>query len=166
VIDWAKKQSEKTNFNPKKLRLANGISESLELLKPNASQKMIRLENRIPKDLYVSADSLMLRSIVQNLVANAIKYTPQGGSVVINAELDKEMVSIFVEDSGIGMTDEMKEKLFDRTSSLSVSGTNNETGTGLGLLLVNDFVTQHGGTVGVESAVGAGTVFRFTIPAV
>src|ERR1700744_1962252 len=166
VIDWAKKQSEKTNFNPKKLRLVNGITESLELLKPNAFQKSIRLENKIPKDIYVSADSLMLRSIVQNLVANAIKYTPQGGSVVINAELNKEMVCVFVEDSGVGMTSEMKEKLFDKNNSLSSSGTNNETGTGLGLLLVNDFVTQHGGTIDVESAVGAGTVFKFTIPSV
>jgi signal transduction histidine kinase len=166
VIDWAKKQSEKTNFNPKRIRLANGITESLELLKPNASQKKIRLENKIPKDIYVSADSLMLRSIVQNLVANAIKYTPQGGSVVINAELDKEMVRVFVEDSGVGMTDEIKEKLFDKNNNLSLSGTNNETGTGLGLLLVNDFVAQHGGTIDVESAVGEGTIFRFTIPAV
>ncbi len=166
VIDWAKKQSEKTNFNPKKLRLSNGITESLELLKPNASQKSIRLENKIPKDIYVNADSLMLRSIVQNLVANAIKYTPQGGLVVINAELDKGMVRVFVEDSGVGMTDEMREKLFDRGNNPSLSGTNNEMGTGLGLLLVNDFVTQHGGTIDVESAVGTGTVFKFTIPAV
>ncbi len=166
VVEWAKKQSEKTNFNPQKVLLFEGINESLELLKPNATQKEIRLENRTPQNLYVKADSLMLRSIVQNLVTNAIKYTPEGGLVVINAESDAQMVCIFVEDSGIGMTSEMKEKLFTKVNAPSVSGTNNELGSGLGLLLVNDFVAQHGGTVDVESKLGAGTTFKFTIPAV
>ncbi|HZX58495.1 MAG TPA: hybrid sensor histidine kinase/response regulator, partial [Mucilaginibacter sp.] len=116
VVEWAKKQSEKTNFNPQKVLLFDGIDESLEILRPNATQKTIRLENKTPRDLYVKADSLMLRSIVQNLVTNAIKYTPEGGSVVINAESDAQMVCIFVEDSGIGMTSEMKEKLFTKVN--------------------------------------------------
>jgi two-component system sensor histidine kinase/response regulator len=165
VIDWAKKQSEKTNFNPEKLQLAEGIDESLELLKPNAAQKKIKLENKTPKGIFVKADSLMLRSIVQNLVTNAIKYTPQGGSVIINAKTDDHMVRIFVEDSGVGMTEEVQKKLFNKDSNISISGTNNEIGSGLGLMLVNDFVTQHGGTIDVESAVGVGTTFKFTIPA-
>jgi signal transduction histidine kinase len=83
---------------------------------------------------------------------------------VINAKLDERMVCVFVEDSGIGMTGEIKEKLFKKVDNTSLSGTNNEIGTGLGLLLVNDFVAQHGGTVNVESAVGIGTTFKFTIP--
>ena len=138
----------------------------MELLKPNASQKGIRLENKTPKNINVKADSLMLRSIVQNLVTNAIKYTQQGGMVSINAETDAQMVCVFVEDSGVGMSSEMKDKLFTKTNGSSLSGTNNEIGTGLGLLLVNDFVTQHGGTVDVESTIGSGTTFKFTIPAV
>ncbi len=166
VVEWAKKQSEKTNFNPKKVNLFEGIAESLELLKPNANQKGIRLENRTPRNIYAKADSLMLRSIVQNLVTNAIKYTPEGGLVVINAQTDAHMVCVFVEDSGIGMTNEIKETLFTKVNGSSISGTNNEMGSGLGLLLVNDFVAQHGGTVDVESTVGAGTTFKFTIPAV
>jgi signal transduction histidine kinase len=165
VIEWAKKQSEKTNFNPEKIRLADGIEESLELLKPNAFQKEIKLQNKTPGDIFVNADSLMLRSIVQNLVTNAIKYTPQGGSVIVNATSDESMVCVFVEDSGIGMTHEMQKELFKKVNGSS-SGTNNEIGTGLGLLLVNDFVARHGGTVDVESAVGTGTTFRFTIPAI
>jgi signal transduction histidine kinase len=166
VIDWAKKQSERTNFNPEKVNLFGGIAESLELLKPNAYQKEIKLENKTPREIYVMADSLMLRSIVQNLVTNAIKYTPKGGTVGINAKLDAEMVCIYVEDSGIGMNNEMKERLFKRAEKLSLTGTNNEMGSGLGLLLVNDFVTQHGGTIDVESTEGEGTVFKFTIPAI
>jgi signal transduction histidine kinase len=164
IIEWAKKQSEKTNFNPEKICLADGINESLELLKPNAAQKEIKLENKTPDHIFVSADSLMLRSIVQNLVTNAIKYTPQGGSVIINAEPDEQMVCIFIEDSGVGMTTEIQEKLFNKVNNTSLSGTNNEPGSGLGLLLVNDFVAQHGGTIDVESEVGIGTTFKFTIP--
>jgi signal transduction histidine kinase len=165
VIDWAKKQSEKTNFNPEKMRLAEGIDESLDLLKPNAAHKKIRLENKTPKGIFVKADPLMLRSIVQNLVTNAIKYTPQGGSVIINAKTEGHMVLVFVEDSGVGMTEEVQKKLFNKDSNISISGTNNEMGSGLGLMLVNDFVAQHGGTIDVESAVGVGTTFKFTIPA-
>jgi two-component system sensor histidine kinase/response regulator len=164
VIDWAKKQSEKTNFNPEKMRLAEGIDVSLELLKPNAAQKTIKLENKVPKDIFVRADSLMLRSIVQNLVTNAIKYTPQGGSVIINAKPEGKMIRVFVEDSGVGMTEEIMKKLFNKDNSSSLSGTNNEIGSGLGLILVNDFVAQHGGTIDVESEVGTGTTFKFTIP--
>lgn len=165
VVDWAKKQNERTNFNPEKIRLAQGIEESLELLKPNAYQKEIKLENKTPADIFVNADSLMLRSIVQNLVTNAIKYTPQGGKVSINARPELNMICVFIEDSGVGMTDEMKQRLFTKVSNLSQSGTNNELGSGLGLLLVNDFVAQHGGTIDVESAIGKGTTFKFTIPA-
>jgi len=166
VIEWAKKQSQKTNFNPEKICLTDGIEESLELLKPNASQKAIRLQNKTPEDIFVKADPLMLRSIVQNVVTNAIKYTPQGGSVSINAKSDGQMVFVFVEDSGVGMTSEMQKKLFSRVNSISLSGTDNEIGSGLGLLLVNDFVAQHGGTINVESVVGMGTTFTFSMPAI
>jgi two-component system sensor histidine kinase/response regulator len=164
VIDWAKKQSNKTNFSPQRLRLVVGIEESLELLRPSAQQKKIRLQNNTPKDIEVMADVLMLRSIVQNLVTNAIKYTPEGGSVLIHADTDQQMASVFIEDSGVGMTKEAMERLFMNTNQQSRSGTNNEQGSGLGLLLVNDFVIQHGGKIDVESQVGKGTTIRFTIP--
>ncbi len=166
VIDWAKKQSDGTNFNPEKIKLADGIDQSLELLRPNAAQKEILLENKISGDIYVMADSLMLRSIVQNLVTNAIKYTPAGGSVIINAKPDEQMIRVFIEDSGIGMSAEIQGRLFKKIDVTSVSGTNDEQGSGLGLLLVNDFVAQHGGTIDIESTVGIGTTFKFTIPAI
>jgi signal transduction histidine kinase len=166
VIEWAKKQSQKTSFYPERIRLAEGVEESLEILRANAQQKKIKLQNNIPKDMEVMADALMLRSIVQNLVTNAIKYTPDGGSVLVNAKRDKQMACVFVEDSGIGMTTEMKERLFRNTDQMSLSGTNNEQGSGLGLLLVSDFVTQHGGQIDVESHIGTGTTIRFTIPVI
>jgi len=164
LIDWAKKQSQKTSFNPESIQLVRGVEESLELLKGNAAQKEIRLENKVAKDIYVKADSLMLRSIVQNLVTNAIKYTQRGGSVIINAETDGHMARVFIEDSGIGMSEEVRDNIFNQFNNSSVAGTNNEQGNGLGLVLVNDFVMQHGGTINVDSTIGVGTTFKFTIP--
>jgi signal transduction histidine kinase len=165
VIEWAKKQSQKTGFYPVRIGLAQGIEEALELLKSNAQHKKIKLQNHISKEIEVMADSLMLRSIVQNLVTNAIKYTPEGGSVIINAKRNEQMVCVFVEDSGIGMASEIKDRLFTNDHK-SLVGTNNEQGSGLGLILVSDFVNQHGGQIDVESNVGSGTTIRFTIPAI
>jgi len=165
VVEWAKEQREKTNFNPKKLHLHRTIEESIELLKPNAVQKKIRLENRTPHDIFVKADVLMLRSIVQNLVTNAIKFTPDGGQVKLGADHGEGMVGIYIQDTGVGMSPELKDHLFTRTyASATIAGTNNEIGSGLGLLLVQDFVAQHGGTIKVESEHGKGTTFTFTIP--
>lgn len=165
VVEWAKEQREKTNFNPKKLHLFKTIEESVELLRPNAVQKKIKLENKTPHQIFVKADGLMLRSILQNLVTNAIKFTPDGGHVRLGAELEDGMVGVYIQDTGIGMNPEIKDHLFSRTyTTATVSGTNNEIGSGLGLLLVQDFVAQHGGTISVESEDGKGTTFRFTVP--
>lgn len=164
LVEWAKKQREKTSFNPEKIQLHARIAESLELLKVNAIQKAVRLENDIAKDVYVYADSLMLRSILQNIVTNAIKFTPNGSGVVrVSAQPLNSMVEICVEDSGVGMSPGVRERLMENFD-ISSPGTNQEKGSGLGLLLVKDFVAQHGGTIAVESEEGKGTCFRFTIP--
>lgn len=164
LVDWAKTQRQKTTFKPVTIQLLAEMDEWLELLKNNAAQKEISLKNNIPGDIMVNADTLMLRSILQNLVTNAIKYTPEGGTVSLSARQVGNMVEICVEDTGIGVSEEIREKLFTRTSS--VSGTNNEQGSGLGLLLVKDFIIQHGGAITVETEVGKGTCFRFTVPGI
>ena len=164
LVEWAQMQREKTTFNSKKLHLAQGVDQSLDLLKANALQKNIVLENRISNDLYVNADILMLRSILQNLVTNAIKYTPQGGLINVTAKRIDKMVELCVTDSGIGMEADILKNLFLNSNSASVSGTNNEKGSGLGLKLVKDFVTQHGGTIRAESERGKGTSIMFNIP--
>lgn len=165
LVEWAQMQRQKTTFNSKKLHLAQGVDQSLDLLKANALQKNIVLENGIPNDLYVNADTLMFRSILQNLVTNAIKYTPQGGLVKVTAKRIDKMVELCITDSGIGMEAEIMENLFLNSNSASVSGTNNEKGSGLGLILVKDFVTQHGGTIRAESEIGKGTTIIFSVPA-
>lgn len=168
LVEWAKKQFQKTSFNPENLQLIHRIDESLDLLKANAIQKSVQLHNEIPEDIYVKADCQMLRSILQNIVTNAIKFTPQGGGPVkISARSVDSMVEVSVQDSGTGMPKDVKDMIFGRLhSSSSMMGTNQEKGSGLGLLLVKDFVAQHGGTIAVDSELGKGTCFRFTLPAV
>ena len=164
LIDWAKMQQEKTTLNPEKIHLVSAVDQSFELLKSNATQKNIFFENKVPLDIYVRADALMLRSILQNLVTNSIKYSFQGGLVIVTAQRIDKLAEICVIDSGIGMEVTTRENLFTKNNSASVSGTNNEKGSGLGLILVKDFVAQNGGTIRVESENEKGTCIFFTIP--
>lgn len=165
LVDWAKKQRQKTSFNPQKVQLTEAIRESLELLKASAIQKNVRFENKIPNDLFVNADTLMLRSILQNIVTNAIKYSSKNGTVNLHAQLSDKMVEVCVQDFGVGMTERTKNTILSSTGTPSLPGTNQEQGTGLGLLLVKDFVAQHGGKISIESKLREGTCFKFTIPA-
>ncbi len=107
----------------------------------------------------------MLRSILQNLVTNSIKYSLQGGLVKVTAQQIDSLAEVCIVDSGMGMDDDTRENLFTRSNGTSVSGTNNEMGSGLGLLLVKDFVSQLGGKLRVESELKKGTCIYFTVPA-
>jgi len=166
LVEWARTQREKVNFRPERIHLAKGINESLDLLRANAAQKEVALENHTEESIYVHADALMFRSILQNLVTNAIKYTPFGGEAIqVTARTTENMVEVCVQDRGVGMAEQTKEKLFGLATAASLLGTDQEKGTGLGLLLVKDFVVQHGGRIRVESEPGKGTCFLFTLPA-
>jgi signal transduction histidine kinase len=165
LVDWAQAQREKTNFRPQELQLRQYVNESLDLLRENALQKEIMLENQVAEDLYIHADALMFRSILQNLVTNAIKYTPAGGeSVAVTATANDGMIELCIRDRGVGMSAQTREMLFGQVSTSSLLGTSKEKGTGLGLLLVKDFVTMHGGSIRVESELNKGTCFLFTMP--
>jgi two-component system, sensor histidine kinase and response regulator len=164
LVEWAKQQRNKETFKPQKIQLYSGVIDSLDLLKTSAMQKNIKLQNLVPRQLFVKADSLMLRSILQNLVTNAIKFTPSGGSVMIFAVPSDSMIEIAVKDTGEGMNDAVKDNLFNNTPHTR-SGTKQNGSGGLGLFLVRDFVVQHGGTIAIESETGKGTTFRFTLPA-
>ncbi len=165
LVEWAKKQREKTTFDPARLQLIKGIDEALELLKSIAIQKSVKFDIEVPDNIYINADSLMLRSILQNLVTNAIKFTPQGGGTVeISATVANAMAEVCIQDHGVGMNAETRDMLLNNSTSASALGTDQERGTGLGLLLVKDFVAQHGGTISIDTELGKGTCFKFTIP--
>ena len=105
----------------------------------------------------------MLKTILRNLVSNAIKFTNNGGTINIKARTNNSNVTISVSDNGIGIPPENLTKLFDISEVLTTKGTAEETGTGLGLLLCKEFVEKHGGKIWVESEVGKGSDFKFTL---
>jgi signal transduction histidine kinase len=106
----------------------------------------------------------MITTVIRNLVSNAVKYTNQDGRVLIKSKLSGAYLEVSIEDNGIGMSEEVKNKLFKLASAVSMPGTNNENGTGLGLILCREFVEKHGGNIGVESTPGKGSRFFFTLP--
>jgi signal transduction histidine kinase len=106
----------------------------------------------------------MVRTILRNLINNAVKYTNKGGTVMISATERKQLVEIKVTDNGIGMSAKTRHNLFKMDHFQSIAGTDNEKGTGLGLMLCKEFVEMHGGSIWVASALGDGSEFTFTLP--
>jgi signal transduction histidine kinase len=153
-----------TSFNPFKLNVKNLIDEEFENFISAATHKLISLNHSISENLHVSADIDMFKTILRNLISNAIKYSFIGGEVTINATELKQFVEISVEDTGIGITQKDRKELFRRNEIHTTRGTNNESGTGLGLILCKEFVEKHGGTIRIESEPGKGSRILFTLP--
>lgn len=164
ILTWTKAQSGKIPYNPKKVFFAEICENTIEVLEPNAAAKSITLSCRVTDSLTVFADNDMLRTILRNLLSNAIKFTNKGGEINIKAEENPAYVCISVSDNGIGIAPENLTKLFKMTEVISTQGTAREKGTGLGLLLCQEFVVKHGGKIWAESEGGKGSVFNFTLP--
>jgi signal transduction histidine kinase len=112
----------------------------------------------------IKADINMFRTILRNLITNAIKFTHRGGKVIVNAVIYKNILEVSVSDNGIGMSSDKMEKLFRIDANLTSRGTDDEKGTGLGLFLCKEFVEKHGGKIWAESEEGKGSTFKFIIP--
>jgi PAS domain S-box-containing protein len=164
LLEWANSQRGKTAFNRLNINLKDVLKEELDTLHEQASGKSIRVISYVPDGLMIFADKNMIKTVLRNLISNALKFTPRDGVVEINATSDATMNKISVTDSGIGMNKETMEKLFRIEGNLSTLGTENEKGTGLGLLLCKEFVEKHGGKIWVESEPDKGSTFRFVIP--
>lgn len=165
LLTWSRFQRGNLDFNPKPVELRSALDLVIGALLPSAVSKNIALVDKVNSaPVYVRADPPMLDSILRNLINNALKFTPTGGRVEISVEVDTETATICVKDSGIGMTNEQIDRLFRIDSSNSTAGTNNEKGTGLGLILVHDFVTRQGGQITVESRKGEGSTFKVSLP--
>jgi signal transduction histidine kinase len=135
-----------------------------EILNSNANAKNITINYSAPDEINIFADIDMFKAVLRNLVSNAIKFTNNGGAININAEENSGNVTISVSDNGIGIKPHDLTKLFDISQVRTTTGTSEETGTGLGLLLCKEFVEKHGGKIWVESEVGKGSDFKFTLP--
>lgn len=164
LLSWSASQNKEKSFNPVKINLNELIINALEVFNPSATQKQLTLEHSINPDLHVTADFQMVETILRNLVSNAIKYSNPGGVIFISATEKKQFVEIEVADNGVGMSLHTKKKLFKMDEFQSTLGTNNEPGTGLGLLFCKEFVEMHGGKIWIESEYGRGSKFRFTLP--
>lgn len=164
LLNWAKSETGKISFNPEKQIFSSVVYEIFQLLNTNAENKNIILNFFESEEIIVFADPNMIRSILRNLISNAIKFTNQNGKIDVHALQHNKFVEIVVSDNGVGMDEKTQNKLFRPNSNLSTLGTANEKGTGLGLKLCKEFVEKHRGKIWVESAVGKGTIFKFTIP--
>ena len=131
-----------------------------------ADLKKILLSNGIENQYNISADKFMIDTILRNLVSNSIKFTKSGGQIKILAELltAESMLQVSVEDTGVGMKEDVLSKLFKIDEHVTTKGTDKEKGTGLGLILCKEFIELHGGKIWAESVVGEGSKFKFTIP--
>jgi len=164
LLDWAKVQSNSVLINLEPVQL-NEIAElSKALVEPVAIQKNSTIINRFQKDVRVIADSNMLQTVLRNLLSNAVKFTPVGGVITISAEKSGTMFQIAVQDNGVGIRPENLKRLFHIDSPFSTNGTGNEFGSGLGLIICRDFLNKMGSEIQVESEVGKGSTFSFSLP--
>ncbi|HEX7585162.1 MAG TPA: two-component regulator propeller domain-containing protein [Prolixibacteraceae bacterium] len=164
LLEWANSQTGKIVFKPVPIKLNDLLNEEFSILNDMAIGKNIELKNSITDDLTIFADKNMIKTILRNLTSNAIKFTHKNGKVEVNALINNGHVEISVSDNGIGMTQEAMAKLFRIDANLSTYGTENEKGTGLGLILCKEFVDKHHGKIWVETKLGVGSQFKFTLP--
>ena len=164
LMEWARSQTGKMEFNPECLDIIDLIKDIAQVFDAIAGQKSILIKKELPRQVLVSADKSMISTIIRNLISNAIKFTNVGGSIIVSAEEKSEELIVSIRDSGIGMSGTTIEKIFRINEFHSTLGTNDEKGTGLGLLLCKEFVEKHGGKIWVESDEGMGSTFYFTLP--
>jgi signal transduction histidine kinase/ligand-binding sensor domain-containing protein len=164
LLNWASLQTGRMIFNPERIDLYLEVKRILEIFETNSKTKNISLLNEIKLNTYVDADKNMLRTVLYNLISNAIKFTGAGGEVKISAKIINGQIEISVSDNGVGIPEENLKMLFKLDSNISTKGTANEKGTGLGLLLCKEMLEKHKGTIIADSVEGKGTTFRVVFP--
>ena len=166
LLEWSGSQSRNINFNPKEIDLKIISENTIKLLKTSSDNKKISIDNKISDSLVIWADPYFITTVIRNLISNAIKYTAEAGNIEIGANVKTSdgYIEIYVKDSGVGMDSETINKLFRIDIHVSTLGTSSEIGTGLGLILCKEFVERHNGKIRVESEVGKGSTFYFTLP--
>ncbi|MCK5136411.1 MAG: PAS domain-containing sensor histidine kinase [Bacteroidales bacterium] len=164
LLEWARAQIKIIKIDPVTIGIADLISEIIELLSLQAKNKQIQFENRIDPGLEVYTDQRMLHTILRNLVNNAIKFTGERGQVTFSAIKQNGFVDISIKDSGVGIPEDKIKALFSFEKSKSTAGTAGETGTGLGLLVCQEFLILNNGKIRVTSLPGAGSTFIITLP--
>lgn len=164
LLQWTRNNQGKISFAPQNLNFLDVSRDAVSILKPNLDAKNITINYFAEDDLTVFADSLMLKTILRNLVLNAIKFTGSDGHIDIRAQKTHSEVTISVLDNGISKTSAYLLKLFNSSGKNSTFGTPEEEGTSLGFLLCREYAEKHGGKMWVENVSGKGSEFKFTLP--
>jgi len=165
LLEWGAMQIGKSEYKPLKLNLSEVVEEKIGLLSKNANNKSISIVSEISKDVFVLSDRHIIGSVLQNFIANAIKFTNRGGKIKIQSEYENDFVVTTVEDNGVGISKEALANIYSLDSVHTTEGTAGELGTGLGVMLCKEMIERNGGSLKIESELGKGTKVIFTIPA-
>ena len=163
LLEWSSLQIKGAKFESETFSLRRVTQESIDILKPMAVEKNIVLTNKI-EEFVVFTEQNMVQTVIRNLIANALKFTPSGGSVEVSSCEHRNMLGVTVTDTGVGMSKEHAQQVFAIDQKTSTRGTAGETGTGLGLPLCKDMIERNGGQIWFESTPGQGARFHFTLP--
>ena len=164
LLDLSRLKLGSKQYDPEQLDIQNLANEVLEQTKLQAQQKQIDQINQTDK-CFAKADKNMITTVIRNIVVNAVKFTHSGGQVVIRAEKKDTEIIVSIADTGIGIAETMRNRIFEVDYNKSTVGTANESGTGLGLVLCKEYVIRNGGRIWFETDLDKGTTFFFTLPA-
>jgi len=166
LLTWARSQRGSLPFEPEAFQIGEVIAENLGLYDASTHSKHISMITQGPMEIMVFGDRNMISTVIRNLVSNALKFTFPNGTIIIGIEQqDPETVMVYVKDNGMGISSVLMENLFKIEQRTVIKGTANETGTGLGLILCNEFINKNSGTIRVASTPGKGSTFTITLPA-
>lgn len=164
LLSWARTQTGKIKALRQKIDINKIANRNIQLLKLSAENKNIEISSDIPVNTYAFIDENMINTVIRNLVSNAIKFTKPGGKITLSVEDLGDKIEVQVSDTGIGIRDEVLPKLFKLDEFHTTPGTMKELGSGLGTIICKEFIEKNDGHISVESEVGVGTTFKFTLP--
>jgi len=164
LVEWSQSQIGRMVFNPEYFVIGELIDEVILLLSDAAKLKSIIIRKALLPNTIVYADKNMISTVLRNLISNAIKFTHLNGEIIIPIVKKEGEIIVSVDDNGVGMTQDKIDRIFQIDENYSTPGTQNEKGTGLGVIICKEFVEKHGGKIWVDSKVGIGSTFYFSLP--
>jgi len=164
LLAWSRLQSGEYKFHKEKINLRSVIDEVLDLYYASIMNKAIKISDNVPDRFFTEADLESIKTIIRNLISNAVKYTHLTGTISLLAEEDDENIFLSIKDNGIGISEEDLLNMFRIDVNSSKPGTMREKGTGLGLILCKDLLEGQGGAISVESELGKGSKFKIRLP--
>jgi signal transduction histidine kinase len=163
LLQWSKTQMQSAMVRPEELDISKMINDVIQLMRLQAEAKQIYIDNKNSEPVIAIADKDMVNVVLRNILSNAIKFTPLQGSIEIGVNEFNSFVEVYVQDSGAGISREAMKKIHEN-NFYTTKGTASEAGTGLGLMLCKEFLAKNGGQMHIESELGKGSIFSFTLP--